>query len=484
MITMSEANAKFAIELFRGLTGEHPCDNILCSPVNTTSALGVLALASGCEQAAAIEKALHWDELQDCARPRSGRYLRTARRFGKTVNRLKAQEDQDTCSKQKSRQQTAPRPRPCPQAAGPRARPCPEPEPTCPRPRPHPEPTCPRPRPCPEQDEPPCPERDVPDYECENPEGVHTEFSKIVAALHAPSNNYTLSFANRLYGDSTIDLIHKFIYCALRLYRTEVVGLDIQNAPEEARRNINIWVEIKTHGKIMDLLPKDSIDCLTQLLQVNALYFKGKWQVKFDEELTVEAPFYSHDADARDCQTVLLMNRKGIYNTATVDICGVEVQVLEIPCQDNEMSFFVLLPTDCSPEALQQLEDSLTHEHLLGWSCDLKPTEVDVFIPKFSLERSVHVIEYLDLPNLQDPEKADFSQATTTEGVALTQLVHDTFIEIDEEGGEEPEARRCPRDRRPRREAVEVVADHPFLYFILHNCTQSILALGKFAKPE
>ncbi|XP_078249207.1 leukocyte elastase inhibitor-like [Pogona vitticeps] len=330
---MSEANAKFAIELFRGLTGEHPCDNILCSPVNTTSALGVLALASGCEQAAAIEK-------------------------------------------------------------------------------------------------------DVPDYECENPEGVHTEFSKIVAALHAPSNNYTLSFANRLYGDSTIDLIH------------------------------------------------DSIDCLTQLLQVNALYFKGKWQVKFDEELTVEAPFYSHDADARDCQTVLLMNRKGIYNTATVDICGVEVQVLEIPCQDNEMSFFVLLPTDCSPEALQQLEDSLTHEHLLGWSCDLKPTEVDVFIPKFSLERSVHVIEYLDLPNLQDPEKADFSQATTTEGVALTQLVHDTFIEIDEEGGEEPEARRCPRDRRPRREAVEVVADHPFLYFILHNCTQSILALGRFAKPE
>ncbi|XP_078249206.1 leukocyte elastase inhibitor-like [Pogona vitticeps] len=414
MITMCEAHAKFAIDCFRRLAEEHPCDNLLFSPVNAASALGLLALASGCEQAADIEKVLYWDELKECDGPRKQRYLTIARSFGPSATRLK----------------------------------------------------------------------NVPEYECETPQGVHTAFSKILATLHAPSTNYALSFANKLYGDHAIAFIQKFIYCALKLYWTDVAGADIHNAPEEVRRIINLWVEVQTHGKIRDLFPKDSFDCLAQLLQVNALYFKGQWDVKFDKELTVEAPFYSHHADARDCQTVLLMNRKGIYNTAMVDICGVEVRVLEVPYKDNEMSFFVLLPTDCSPEALQQLEDSLTHEHLLNWSCQLKPAEVDVFIPKFSLEKSLYSIECLDLPNLQDPEKADFSQATTTEGVALTQLVHDTFIEIDEEGGEEPEARRCPRDRRPRREAVEVVADHPFLYFILHNCTQSILALGRFAKPE
>ena len=56
MTTMSEANAKFATDLFHRLAEEHPCDNILFSPVNATSALGLLALASGCEQAADIEK--------------------------------------------------------------------------------------------------------------------------------------------------------------------------------------------------------------------------------------------------------------------------------------------------------------------------------------------------------------------------------------------------------------------------------------------
>nr|XP_020642321.1 leukocyte elastase inhibitor-like [Pogona vitticeps] len=450
MITMCEAHAKFAIDCFRRLAEEHPCDNLLFSPVNTASALGLLALASGCEQAADIEK---------------------------------TQEKIVVCPKQRAQPEPAcPQQRPRPEPICPKPRPCPEPTPPeqrCPKPRPRPEPACPEPA------QPPCPERNVPEYECETPQGVHTAFSKILATLHAPSTNYALSFANKLYGDHAIAFIQKFIYCALKLYWTDVAGADIHNAPEEVRRIINLWVEVQTHGKIRDLFPKDSFDCLAQLLQVNALYFKGQWDVKFDKELTVEAPFYSHHADAkRDCQTVLLMNRKGIYNTAMVDICGVEVRVLEVPYKDNEMSFFVLLPTDCSPEALQQLEDSLTHEHLLNWSCQLKPAEVDVFIPKFSLEKSLYSIECLDLPNLQDPEKADFSQATTTEGVALTQLVHDTFIEIDEEGGEEPEARRCPRDRRPRREAVEVVADHPFLYFILHNCTQSILALGRFAKPE
>uniref|UniRef100_A0ABM5G4I6 Serpin B3-like n=1 Tax=Pogona vitticeps TaxID=103695 RepID=A0ABM5G4I6_9SAUR len=452
MTTMSEANAKFATDCFHRLAEEHPCDNILFSPVNATSALGLLALASGCEQAADIEKVLHWDELKECGAPRNRRYLGPIRSFARSTKNLLTQ---------KARQ-----------------------EPACPKPRPHPEPPCPRPRPCPEPEQPPCPERHVPEYECDTPQGVHTAFSKILAALHAPSTNYALSFANKLYGDHAIDFIEKFIYCALKLYWTDVAGADIHNAPEEVRRIINLWVEVQTHGKIRDLLPKDSFDCLAQLLQVNALYFKGQWDVKFDKELTVEAPFYAHHGNQRNCQTVLLMNRKGVYNTATVDICGVEVRVLEVPYKDNEMSFFVLLPTDCSPEALQQLEDSLTHEHLLNWSCQLKPAEVDVFIPKFSLEKSLCAIEYLDLPNLQDPEKADFSRATTTEKVALTQLAHDTFIEIDEEGGEEAQPQRCSKDRRPRREAVEVVADHPFLYFILHNCTQSILALGRFAKPE
>uniref|UniRef100_A0A670IAN4 Serpin domain-containing protein n=1 Tax=Podarcis muralis TaxID=64176 RepID=A0A670IAN4_PODMU len=287
---------------------------------------------------------------------------------------------------------------------------------------------------------------------------VHTAFHRILAELNKPSTSYELSFANRLYGDQSIAFLQKFLYCALKLYLTEVDGADIHNAPEEVRRLINLWAEVQTHGKIQDLLPKDSFDCLAQLLHVNALYFKGQWDVKFDKELTRVDRFYLTE--------------------------GCDVQMLEIPYRNNELSLFILLPRDCDPESLHQLEDGLSYDQLLNWSCILKPEEVEVVIPKFSLEKSVEVNAYLDLSPLTDPEKADLSGATITEGVALTQLVHDTFIEIDEEGGEEAEAPACPKDRRPRQEPKAFLANHPFLYFVLHKCTQSLIAFGKFARPE
>ncbi|XP_033010507.1 serpin B3-like [Lacerta agilis] len=374
MTTLPEANAKFAVDFFHRVAQDLTDNNVLLSPVNLISALGLSAYASGNEQAAEVEK-------------------------------------------------------------------------------------------------------DVPCYECEKPEGIHTAFSKILATLNEPSTNYTLSFANKLYGNKDIAFIQKFIFCALKLYLTEVDGVDLHNAPEEVRRLINLWVEIRTHGKIKDLLPKDSFDCFAQLLLVNALYFKGQWEVKFDKELTEEALFYPYHADEKDSHTVQLMHRKGVYNAGTIDLCDVQVQVLEIPYKNHELSLFVLLPVDCSAEALQQLEAGLSHEHLLDLSCDLKPVEVEVALPKFSLEKRTEI-------DLIDRKKGDFSGATTTENVVLTQFIHNALFEVDEEGGEEAEAVHCPKDRRPHQEPVEFRANHSFVFYVLHKHTQSILVLGRFAKPQ
>uniref|UniRef100_A0A803TW12 Serpin domain-containing protein n=1 Tax=Anolis carolinensis TaxID=28377 RepID=A0A803TW12_ANOCA len=390
MNSLPEANLKFAIDTYHKLREEHPHDNLLFAPVNATSALGLLAMASGHEQAAKIEKVLHWDEVKECDTSRNRRYLEAVESIGLISARVKVGMEK---------------------------------------------------------------------FELSSPDNLH------------PLSDFFPS-------------VQKFISNALNLYRTDVEGINLKNAPEEVRGIINHWVEAQTQDKIKDLLLEDSFDCHAQLLQLNALYLKGQWKVKFNKDLTVEAPFYSHYAAKNDCQTVQLMNRNGIYNTATFDVGDTEVQVLEIPFKDNELSLYVMLPTDSGPEALKQLEDSLTHEHLLDWASHLKPELVDLFIPKFSLEKKFYLNQYLDLHDLSDPKKADFSQATTTEGVTLTQLVHDAFLEINEEGCEEVEDPRLCRDRRSHRKALEFMVDHPFLYFVHHKCTQSIILFGKFSKPE
>lgn len=44
---------------------------------------------------------------------------------------------------------------------------------------------------------------------------------------------------------------------------------------------------------IKDLIPFGSIDKATKLVLVNAAYFKGKWENKFDPEDTKPEVFYS-----------------------------------------------------------------------------------------------------------------------------------------------------------------------------------------------
>ncbi len=44
-------------------------------------------------------------------------------------------------------------------------------------------------------------------------------------------------------------------------------------------------------GKIKDLLPQGSIDVMTKLVLVNAVYFKGNWEKKFPKEATEDGQF-------------------------------------------------------------------------------------------------------------------------------------------------------------------------------------------------
>ena len=58
--------------------------------------------------------------------------------------------------------------------------------------------------------------------------------------------------------------------------------LDLDKS-EEASRTINQWIKEQTEGKIKDLIEPNILDRLTKLVLVNAVYFKGEWEQKFDK---------------------------------------------------------------------------------------------------------------------------------------------------------------------------------------------------------
>ncbi|NXT07593.1 ILEUA inhibitor, partial [Prunella fulvescens] len=82
-----------------------------------------------------------------------------------------------------------------------------------------------------------------------------------------------------------------FIESSQKSYHAGLEQMDFQNAWEDARKKINVWVEERTEGKIQNLLAEGILDSLTRLVLVNAIYFKGNWEEQFNKQSTTEQPF-------------------------------------------------------------------------------------------------------------------------------------------------------------------------------------------------
>ncbi|MCJ8743768.1 hypothetical protein PDJAM_G00098060 [Pangasius djambal] len=120
---------------------------------------------------------------------------------------------------------------------------------------------------------------------------IHISFNKLMSELNKAGAPYALSLANRLYGEQTYQYVEKFLSDTKTHYNAELETVDFKSNAEAARVNINNWVEKQTKEKIQNLLAKGTVDSLTRLVLVNAIYFKGSWEKRFKAEATKEHPF-------------------------------------------------------------------------------------------------------------------------------------------------------------------------------------------------
>ena len=99
------------------------------------------------------------------------------------------------------------------------------------------------------------------------------------------------------------------------------------------------WVKEKTRGKISNLLPPDALDGGTKMALVNAAYFKGEWQSKFEKAETEKDNFYVRRDKIRVAD---FMHQKGKFNYYTSE--ELRAHVLEMPYNGDDISMMVILP--------------------------------------------------------------------------------------------------------------------------------------------
>lgn len=310
---------------------------------------------------------------------------------------------------------------------------------------------------------------------------VHQGFQTLLAEVNKSGTQYLLKSACRLFGEESCDFLSTFKESCQKFYQAGIEEMSFVKDTEGCRKRINDWVLEKTEGKISEVLSPGTVCPLTKLVLVNAMYFKGKWKAQFDRKYTRGMPFKTNQEEKK---TVQMMFKHAKFKMAHVD--EVNAQVLALPYAEDELSMVILLPDESSD--LTVVEKALTYEKLRAWTNPetLTESKVQVFFPRLKLEESYDletVLQSLGMTDAFEETKADFSGMTSKKNVPVSKVAHKCFVEVNEEGTEAAATTAVIRNTRSCRIEPRFCADRPFLFFIWHQKTSSILFCGRFSSP-
>ncbi|GFR58703.1 leukocyte elastase inhibitor [Elysia marginata] len=313
---------------------------------------------------------------------------------------------------------------------------------------------------------------------------IHKQFHTYLGLLQTSSENFELSTANRIYLSDTIKILNHFKTMANKFYFAEPVNADFAKCAETERCKINAWVSTKTQEKIKDLLPAGSVDSLTQMIIVNAIYFKGNWDEQFDERMTCPLPFKLAPGSTKPAP---MMSAKKKY--AYCENQDLRCKLLEIPYKGKELSMVIILPIE--DFGLQTLVEMLDEEKLKHLITGLEPASGDVllYLPKFEVTSSHSLKEPLSALGMSDAFDrltANFHGVTEESDLYISAVIHKAFIKVNEEGTEAAAATAmimAPTGVPPS--FTLFMADHPFLYLIKDNRADGlILFIGAIVDPQ
>lgn len=135
-----------------------------------------------------------------------------------------------------------------------------------------------------------------------------------------------------------------------------------------------------------------------------------------------------------------------------------------------------------------QLENTLTYEKLAEWTSldKMQQLTVKVYLPQFKMDESYvlnKTLQKMGVMNVFDWGKADLSGISTKDGLVISKAIHKSSVEVNEEGTEAVAATQVVVMPLSRPISYEFKADHPFLFFIRHNPTNTILFFGRYSSP-
>lgn len=316
---------------------------------------------------------------------------------------------------------------------------------------------------------------------------LHAAFNALdqeLARRGEGDDGFRLNIVNAIWGQSGHDFLSPFLDLLAQHYDAGVRPVDFRAAPEQARSTINDWVAEQTESRITDLVPEGVIDDLTRLVLTNAIYFNASWVYPFDPDGTQPGTFHLLDGGEVELPMMRLEEELAYAQ-------GDGWQAVELPYESYELSMLILLP---DAGRFREFEGSLDAELLDQMVSQLWYPLVALELPRFEFDSRFELaatLKAMGMADAFDRGRADFSAmdgrsclAGDTGCLRISNVVHQAFVSVDEEGTEAAAATAVVmKTQSAPPERIVVSVDRPFLFLIRDRATGTILFLGRFEQP-
>jgi serpin B len=285
--------------------------------------------------------------------------------------------------------------------------------------------------------------------------------SKDELALMSKEEGIKYSIANAVL--TKVKPTEEFQELAGSIYQTKV---DILKDSEQ----VNTWCSEKTEGKITKLL--DKVDESIAMIILNAIYFSGQWNKAFDD-IGKDDFYLKNNSIIKASFMKKQLDGVSYTSTNTEELIGLKLK-------GTQFVFYIVLPKGDIDDYLNSFSD----ERFKSLNDQALKEPIELTMPKFKIEFGISLKSALIALGMDLPfeSSANFKNISQEADLFIDDVIHKTYIKVDENGLEAAAATAVMMTRcmmPVMKEYKQVVVNRPFIVAIKHPESQHFLFIGK-----